>query len=709
MSPDILPGLGAGASAPPVRTGPAATGPPGDAGLSALFASLLAQSGGPQPKGGAILALSSKQTAPGSLSTFTLPIKAAPTKTAKPDPMKPLPPPTAGAAAETQNAMDTIPVSGPRKAKASETKPGGELPLLEARTIPSVAYPAPPLLFIAIAPIRAAALTRVVEQSGPIAVPQGVALQTVSGAAPSVAPTPPVQTLSAQALPAPVVLRSDLPAAIPPTGAAVNGEEPAAVGTAQVAVPPGLALPVTAVPTAPPALPKTWTLPATPMPERPLPTGAPQSAAIASATPEETATGQLKPAAETPYVVAGQTLTVPAHAVTVADGGPAPTVKTENAPAPSPGPSSRPQKATTAFLPIPKSADVSATAPPSLAVPRPTLSVPDPAQVDSVAAASQTVLAAVPIQQKPPLAINVPLSDEGKEEIGPSVTAGSQIPAAKISLKSLGVSADNNTGTQMPPTNRPGSLPVKPANFGEPFGRPVTKVGDGNQGSQEGAAPVPNQAPTVSTQTLAAAPAPLTRTDRAEVVRQVADAVGTMPTPARPGAASQMTLQLHPKDWGQLQITVRTTPAVQGNVTQKQTVTAHVVAASPQIKAVLDSGSGDLRHALRQAGLHLDKLTVTVQAPESGTKSGMTAGGGHQLSGGNGGQSPPDGRPSGNGQQGGSASFASFTGSPQGGRPDGQSAPPQASAYETGEQMEEPAADRGMPQRAVPGQVDMRA
>ena len=77
-----------------------------------------------------------------------------------------------------------------------------------------------------------------------------------------------------------------------------------------------------------------------------------------------------------------------------------------------------------------------------------------------------------------------------------------------------------------------------------------------------------------------------------------------------------MTLQLHPKDWGQLQISVKVVPGIHPDAAQAQTVTAHIVAETPQVKAALENGSSDLRHALREAGLHLDRLTVTVQAAE---------------------------------------------------------------------------------------------
>ena len=83
-------------------------------------------------------------------------------------------------------------------------------------------------------------------------------------------------------------------------------------------------------------------------------------------------------------------------------------------------------------------------------------------------------------------------------------------------------------------------------------------------------------------------------------------------------------------------------------------VIAHVIAEHPAVKAALETGQRELRHALREAGLHLDRLTVTVQSPAAGAET--NAGGSRQesRSGENwgGGQSAPFGTTA----QGGSAS-----------------------------------------------------
>ena len=81
-----------------------------------------------------------------------------------------------------------------------------------------------------------------------------------------------------------------------------------------------------------------------------------------------------------------------------------------------------------------------------------------------------------------------------------------------------------------------------------------------------------------------------------------------------------MTLQLHPKDWGQLNVRVTMTPTTGADGKVSTQVIAHVIAEHPAVKAALETGQTELRHALREAGLHLDRLTVTVQAPAAGVR-----------------------------------------------------------------------------------------
>ncbi len=108
---------------------------------------------------------------------------------------------------------------------------------------------------------------------------------------------------------------------------------------------------------------------------------------------------------------------------------------------------------------------------------------------------------------------------------------------------------------------------------------------------------------------------PLTAGERAEVIRQAADGVGAAVLPAKPGAVQQMSVQLHPKDWGSLQVSVTVAPGQEAGTAK--TVTAHIIAETPQVKAALQSQTGALHQALRASGLHLEHLTVSVKTSDA--------------------------------------------------------------------------------------------
>lgn len=217
---------------------------------------------------------------------------------------------------------------------------------------------------------------------------------------------------------------------------------------------------------------------------------------------------------------------------------------------------------------------------------------------------------------------------------------------------------------------------------------------------------------------------PLTATDRAEIIRQVADGVSAMPLPAKPGASEQMTLQLHPKDWGQLQVSVKITPG--SHPSALQAVTAHIVAETPQVKAALENHSGDLRQALREAGLNLDRISVTVQSTDASAQAGTATSGGHHEAHGGAGQGTGGGAfgettPQKTGMSSetrmwsetgmsgamgnGMPSFAASGGS-HGGRQGGEPPPAYAAAYAPAETEDAP---REAPRRPASGQIDIRA
>ena len=136
------------------------------------------------------------------------------------------------------------------------------------------------------------------------------------------------------------------------------------------------------------------------------------------------------------------------------------------------------------------------------------------------------------------------------------------------------------------------------------------------------ATPVETQAFVPETQASRPSSKPLSAADHAAMVRQVADGVGAMPLPAKPSAAQQMSLQLHPKDWGSLQVSVSVTAGPDAGAAK--TVTAHIVAETPQVKAALQSQMPALRQSLRASGLNLEHLTVSVKPAMETAKPQIT-------------------------------------------------------------------------------------
>ena len=165
---------------------------------------------------------------------------------------------------------------------------------------------------------------------------------------------------------------------------------------------------------------------------------------------------------------------------------------------------------------------------------------------------------------------------------------------------------------------------------------------------------------------------PMPAADQARMLRQVAHGMETMIVRTSGNGQQQVTLQLHPKDWGQLNVSVSTTPTTATDGTVSTQVVAHVVAEHPAVKAALEGGRTELAHALREAGLKLDRLTVTVQPPSAGSETNAGNSRPQSPSGGGWGQAAQ----SGTSTQGGSASggqnpsaFAAFGDGQPGRRP----------------------------------------
>ncbi len=306
-----------------------------------------------------------------------------------------------------------------------------------------------------------------------------------------------------------------------------------------------------------------------------------------------------------------------------------------------------------------------------------------------------------------PTAAGASRSAPDQNSISSPMATVSALPAEtpEKSLKSAASVADNNTRIA------PGGAQAAPAKMLPPE---LTLQVVGKRSERSTASDADNNVTAIS---VAAAPTkvetaktdakPLTPADRAEIIKQVADGVGAMRLPARPGASEQMTLQLHPRDWGQLQVSVKITPGVQTNAAQ--TVTAHIVAETPQVKAALESNSGDLRSALRASGLHLDRITVTVQSAGASAQAGTASGGSHhEMSGGAFSQTSPDQKTdTAASPSPGTPSFSTFTGS-HGGRQGSQTPPAYSAPYQTPEPEEEGFA-AATPRRLTAGQVDTRA
>lgn len=190
-------------------------------------------------------------------------------------------------------------------------------------------------------------------------------------------------------------------------------------------------------------------------------------------------------------------------------------------------------------------------------------------------------------------------------------------------------------------------------------------TGEGNAGEFAFSATVLS-APTAQADAPSLAPT-MPAADRAQIMQQVADKVGAMHLQAARGEQKQVILELHPREWGRLQVSITmAAPTAAGQVTSNAVV-AHVLADNPTVKAALENHAAELRHALREAGLQLDSLTVAVQsALPSGQSGTATSDNRHQDGAGAWGQPPPNqnagaqGGATGQGQ--GQSAFAAFYG-----------------------------------------------
>lgn len=124
---------------------------------------------------------------------------------------------------------------------------------------------------------------------------------------------------------------------------------------------------------------------------------------------------------------------------------------------------------------------------------------------------------------------------------------------------------------------------------------------------------MPTTAGTGETKTATAPASPMLPQERMALMQQASDGMQALHTQVVGHGQGQMTLQLHPQDWGKLQVSVTMTPDATGSGGTR--VIAHLVADSAAVKQALETGGSDLRRTLREAGLHLETMTVTVRPP----------------------------------------------------------------------------------------------
>jgi flagellar hook-length control protein FliK len=197
-------------------------------------------------------------------------------------------------------------------------------------------------------------------------------------------------------------------------------------------------------------------------------------------------------------------------------------------------------------------------------------------------------------------------------------------------------------------------------------------------------------------------------------MQQMADKIDTLRVTAAAGGQQKAQIQLHPKEWGQLNLSVTMTPIIAADGTKTNQISAQVVAQSSSVKAALDQHLPELKRSMEASGLKVESLSVTVQAINTAAQSGSTAGGGNfsEHHGGqnwdqSGSQSAPTSSGGGSFDGGNQSSFAAFSGGDFGGRQGSQHSPySPAAALESSEAALVSSVAK---QAARAGGVDLRA
>lgn len=393
-----------------------------------------------------------------------------------------------------------------------------------------------------------------------------------------------------------------------PALAGQSAAPPAALFAAPVPTPPAAAVPVPPAPAPVQAAPVSQSRPATPALTLPRAAAPVQAAPLQTVLPLPRTWALAAPLQTAPLQTVLQ-VQPPLPTLPSAGAKQTPDAKALSVSAVKPAAGTTAQAAKASGLPCVPS-PVSPV--PVQAVPQ-AQAVPQDAMPDLLPSAAQAVSQNIPIPSPAIAVVAAALPAPETPKSNPAKITGKLLPPA---LKAAGENADTSTRAT------PGQDRTVSVQADVPAAAPNVQALEKHAEEQK-----PSETDDSSTNSLqiaaqATAPAdtakaeakPLSAGERAEVVRQAAEAVTKMPLPAKPGGPEQMSVQLHPKDWGSLQVSVSVAPSQ--NAGAAKTVTAHIVAETPQVKAALQSGTGALHQALRASGLHLEHLTVSVKAPE---------------------------------------------------------------------------------------------
>jgi flagellar hook-length control protein FliK len=122
--------------------------------------------------------------------------------------------------------------------------------------------------------------------------------------------------------------------------------------------------------------------------------------------------------------------------------------------------------------------------------------------------------------------------------------------------------------------------------------------------------------------------------ERASVVTQLAGHVSALSSDSTVnGTTQQMTVKIHPEQWGEVKIavTVQAPQDLPRSASQAlPSVTATITAASEDVRAALNAQHDSLRDALGSAGLHLEKLDIVVGPQTAPVASSQDTGAFHQ-------------------------------------------------------------------------------